>query len=536
MPIAFSRGALSHITQIQCRGPELLFWGTALIASLRMPALPTSLPRICVALGFPDSEQLMRSAEKEYKDGNTFLEFRLDYLGDASAGVDLIRAFRDRYSDAQVLATCRHKQSLGRFSGSLQRQLEILQAAGNAGAVAVDLELESAERAGAIAAKLREHSALIVSYHSFQNTPAPAGVLRRLQRIPADAYKLVTTACKPNDNLRLSDFVKAYRGVPLIAFAMSETGLATRILGPAFGCAFTYAAPSDDAGTAPGQVPAKLMRSLYRTDKLSQHTHIYGVIADPVAHSKSPIIHNRAFQAKRIDAVYLPFLVAPSHLSDWMKLAAKLPVCGFSVTIPHKQKMIRHIEIVEPLAKRIGAVNTVWRKAGKWRGTNTDVEGFMKPLQRHIRPANSSILIAGYGGAARAAAIALADAGARITITGRSTTRAQDLARILKAAVVSLKQAQTQSYDALIHATPVGMLPRPEETLFPDRVPASLVLDMVYNPHETLLLKQAKEQGSTVIYGAEMLLEQAACQFEIWTGESAPRVVMQSALEQALSG
>jgi 3-dehydroquinate dehydratase / shikimate dehydrogenase len=310
----------------------------------------------------------------------------------------------------------------------------------------------------------------------------------------------------------------------------------TRVLGPAFGCAFTYAAPSCNAGTAPGQIAAKWMRSLYHCEKLSRQTRVYGVIADPVAHSKSPVIHNRAFQARRIDAVYLPFLVAAQHLGDWMKLASSLPVCGFSVTIPHKQKIVRYLNVIEPLAKRIGAVNTVWRKGGKWRGTNTDANGVLKPLSRHLRPAHSSILIAGYGGAARAAAIALADAGAQITITGRNVHRAHELARIVKAEVLSLKQAQTRGYDALIHATPVGMWPQAEESLFPNRVPADVVFDMVYNPHETLLLRQAKQEGCTVIYGAEMLLEQAACQFEIWTGDSAPRAVMQSALEQATQG
>ena len=501
----------------------------------RMPPLPSSLPRICVALGFPEASQLMRAAESEYKDGSNFLELRLDYLRDPSAGVELLRKFRSRYSDVHILATCRHKQNNGHYAGSLQTQLEILESAAKQGAVAVDLEIESAEKLPAAGTNsMREHAALIVSYHSFHNTPAPASVLRRLQRVPADAYKLVTTARKPSDNLRLTEFVKGHRGTPLISFAMSELGLPTRVLAPAFGCAFTYASPCQGAGTAPGQVAAKLMRSLYHSDKLTRQTSVYGVIADPVAHSKSPVIHNRAFQARRVDAVYLPFLVPQPCLGEWMKLAMKLPVCGFSVTIPHKQKIIRHLDVVEPLAKRIGAVNTVWRKAGKWRGTNTDADGVLRPLSRHMRPARSSILIAGYGGAARAAAIALADAGAQITITGRNMKRAQELARVVKADVVSLKQAQTHEYDALVHATPVGMFPKPNESLFPQRVPAEIVLDMVYNPHETLLLKQAKEQGSTVVYGAEMLLEQAACQFEIWTGDSAPRAVMRSALEQAM--
>lgn len=499
-----------------------------------MRSFPNSLPRVCVALGLRTPTQLLRAAEAEYKDGNTFLEFRLDYLPDPASGVDLIRNFRRRYSDAQILATCRRKENHGHFPGALQTQIDILHAAAKAGAVAVDLEIESAEKLKTAAITLREAAALVLSYHSFRNTPAPAAILRRLQRIPADAYKLVTTANKPADVLSLADFLKKHRGAPLICFAMSEAGLPTRVLSLALGCPFTYAAPCSCAGTAPGQVTAKLLRSLYHCDKLTSHTHVYGVIADPVGHSKSPAIHNRAFQARRINAVYLPFLITAPQLGEWMKLAAVLPVLGFSVTIPHKQKISRYLDVVDPLAKRVGAVNTVWRRAGKWRGTNTDVDGVLKPLSRHMRPSRSSVLIAGYGGAARAAAIALADAGAQITLTGRSATRAQQLARVVKADVVSLKQAQTQKYDVLIHSTPVGMAPNPEASLFANRVPAEIVFDMVYNPHETLLLKQAKDQGCTVIYGAEMLLEQAASQFEIWTGESAPRTAMRNALEQAL--
>lgn len=501
-----------------------------------MPALPRSLPRICVALGLPSASLLGRAAEREYKDGNTFLEFRLDYLNDPAAGAETIRAFHKRYPDSHVLATCRHKHNKGRFSGSVSDQVDHLEKAAAAGASAIDLEIESAETAKAAGAALRALAPLVISYHNFENTPALDVVLRRLQRIAADAYKIACTPRKPSDNLRILDFArKRSSGCPLVAFGMSELGTATRVLTPGLGCAFTYAAPLDGTGTAPGQLSARDLHSLYRCEKLNRQTRVYGVIADPVAHSKSPLLHNRAFQARRVDAVYLPFLIAPAHLGDWMKLASALPVAGFSVTIPHKQRVVRYLDVVEPLAKRIGAVNTVWRRAGKWRGANTDAEGVLKPLSKHLRLAHGRILIAGYGGGARAAAIALRDAGAKITITGRNAKRAQELARVVDAEVVSLKEAQASEYDVLLHATPVGMYPRSDECLFSDHIPAEIVFDMVYNPRETVLLKRAKQQGCTIVHGSEMLLEQAARQFEIWTGESAPRGVMQSALDQHAS-
>jgi len=406
-----------------------------------MPSLPRSLPRICVALGLSTASSLGRAAEQEYKDGSNFLEFRLDYLTDPSGAPELIRSFRKRYPDSMILATCRHKQNKGRFSGTTAEQISHLRSAAKAGAMAIDLEIESAEQAKSAVKELRDAAPLIVSYHNFANTPPLPPVLRRLRRIPAEAYKIATTALKPSDNLRLLMFAREMSDEQLIVFGMSEIGSMTRVLSLGSGCRFTYAAPFEIAGTAPGQIGAKEMRLLYRCEKLNRQSRVYGVIADPVAHSKSPLIHNRAFQARRVDAVYLPFLISPAQLSDWMKFASTLPVAGFSVTIPHKQRIMRYLDFVDPLAKRIGAVNTVWKRGGKWRGTNTDAEGIIKPLSRHLRLAHASVLIAGYGGGARAAAIALKDAGANITVTGRNMKEAQALARIVNAETTTLKES-----------------------------------------------------------------------------------------------
>ncbi len=497
-----------------------------------MPALPKSLPRICVALGFPSAAQLAQAAEREYKDGNAFLEFRLDSLPEPMAGAEIISALKKSYPDAYVLATCRRHEQRGGFRGSMERQIAILAQAARAGATAIDLEIESAECAKPAIHVLRRSAPVIISYHNFQSTPALSPIGRRLKSVPADAYKIAVTARKPTDNARLMHFVKENAGTPIIALAMAEPGAVSRALAVSWGSLFTYAAPNCGAGTAAGQFPAQRMRSLYRSDKLARRSRVYGVVADPVAHSRSPEIHNRAFQARRIDAVYLPFRVPQPLFGDWMKLALDLPVAGFSVTIPHKQRILRYLDKVDPLARRIGAVNTVWRKAGKWRGTNTDAEGVLKPLGRHLRAARSSVLIAGYGGAARAAAITLADAGAKVAVTGRNLKNAQALARAAGAEALSLHEAEQRHYDVLIHATSVGMAPHSEACLFADEIPAEIVFDMVYNPRETLLLRRAKQQGRTVVYGSEMFLEQAAAQFEIWTGESAPRSAMKAALEQ----
>jgi len=246
-------------------------------------------------------------------------------------------------------------------------------------------------------------------------------------------------------------------------------------------------------------------------------------------------VHNRAFQARRLDAVYLPLLVNPGRLKDFFVLAQELPLAGFSVTIPHKQKILRYLDVVDPIARRIGAVNTVWKKQGKWRGTNTDAAGVTGPLEKRLRLAKSTILVVGNGGAARSAAFALADAGAKIAITGRNLDRVRALATQCGAEALSRDQAESRKYDAVVHATSLGMMPNVDKCFFPGKIPSGLVFDMVYNPLETALIKRARDLKAEVILGLEMFLEQASRQFEIFTEEKAPRAVMEKAAAEALA-
>lgn len=498
-----------------------------------MPPL-ACLPHLCIALGFTNPEKLLEHARREVEGGENFLEFRLDYLERPGQGIAAIQCFLKGHPDCSILATCRRHQNRGKFNGSVEEEIQLLDAAVRAGAKAVDVEIESAEVAGAKLEIFHGRAHVILSYHNFEGTPAMDVVLGRMTRIPADAYKLVTTARKPSDNHRVLSIARAHARTPLIVLAMGEIGFPSRVLALVFGSRYTYAAPSSAGGTAGGQVCARQLRQLYHIEKLSRSSKVYGVIADPVRHSISPAVHNRAFQARRIDAVYLPFLVQSSHLKDFMTLAEKLPVSGFSVTIPHKQKIMRYLDVVDSLARRIGAVNTVWRKAGRWRGTNTDAEGVRIPLERHVRLARSSILVVGNGGAARSAAFALVDAGAKLSIVGRNPDRVRALAKACGGEPLMRDQPDSRRFDALVHATPLGMFPDVDECFFAERIPADVVFDMVYNPLETVLIRRAREQGKLVIPGIQMFNEQAARQFEIWTGEAAPRPAMEKAALEAL--
>ncbi len=497
--------------------------------------MPISLPRICIALGFPSVESLVEHARHEVDAGETFLEFRLDYLREPAQGAAAIRPFLADHPECVIVATCRRHQNRGRFNGSVEEEIAILSAAVDHGARAVDLEIESAEAARPQLEGIRGRALLVLSYHNFEGTPAVETVYRRMARIPADAYKIVTTARKPSDTQRVLSLARSHPRTPMVMLAMGETGFASRVLSPIYGGLYTYAAPAAAEGTAAGQVCARQLRHLYRVEKLARTAKVYAVIADPIGHSISPAVHNRAFQARRVDAVYVPFLVSPIHLRDYMVMAAKLPIAGFSVTIPHKQRIIRYLDSLDPLARRIGAVNTVWRKAGRWRGTNTDADAVRIPLERHLRLGRASILIAGNGGAARGAALALSDAGATLAITGRNPDRVRALAKACGAEPITREQAKRRHFDAVVHATPLGMHPNTAECFFEGEIPADIVFDLVYNPIETTLLRRAREQKKVAIPGTEMFLEQAVRQFEIWTGETAPRAVMERAMMEALA-
>jgi len=493
-----------------------------------------ALPRICIALGLPDNPKLLEHANREADAGETFLEFRLDFLDKPEKGPDAIREFLANHPECIVLATVRRHQNHGRFNGSIEEQLKILDESVEAGARAVDVEIESAEQCAEKLHQFHGRAETIVSYHNFEATPPLEPVLKRMMRVSAEAYKLVATPRKPSDYGRILALPKAHPRVPLVVLAMGELGFPSRVLSPLCGGLYTYAAPNATQGTAAGQVSARLLRHLYRVDKASKSAKLYGVIADPVRHSISPAVHNRAFQSRRYDAVYLPFLVTPGQLRDFFAMAEKLPITGLSVTIPHKQKIIRYLDAVDPLARRIGAVNTIWRKAGKWRGANTDVAGVIGPLSRQMRLARSSVLIIGNGGAARGAACALSDAGAKVALVGRNPDRVRALAKVCGAEPLSREQSLARHFDAIVHATPLGMFPHVNECYFNGVIPGEVVFDMVYNPIETTLLRHAKEQGKAVIPGLEMFVEQAVKQFEIWTGESAPRAVMERAAHEAL--
>ncbi len=495
-----------------------------------------SIPRLCVALGCSTPEEMERLAVAGLERDQRFFELRLDMLDKPGEGIEAIRRLSDWRPRPTLLATCRRVEAQGRFEGTIEEQAVVLNAAAAAGAQLVDVEIETAEPAPWLSEALGKTTRVVLSFHDFQGCPDLEAALARLRKIPADIYKLAVTATRPSDNARLTALLDAHPNTPMAVMAMGEAGMPSRVLAVAHGGRFAFASPDGAAGTAPGQITASALRDLYQLPRRGRQTKVYGVIADPVAHSLSPRMHNRAFRRKRIDACYFGFRVVPEQLADFFDLAEKLQIQGFSVTIPHKQAVIEHLDGLDPLAERIGAVNTVYRKDGKLWGTNTDVLGVVKPLEKRLKLEGARVLVAGTGGAARAAVFGLADRGADVVVAGRNPANAKALAKAAGVSSTTWDSLARATFDALVQTTPVGMSPNVADTLFPERIPAEIVFDMVYNPLQTTLLRQAAAQGKQTIEGLEMFIEQASAQFELWTGVKAPQTTMRNAVLEVLQG
>ena len=408
----------------------------------------------------------------------------------------------------------------------------------NRGRLRGGLEIESAENAvGRAWTRLRGQGELILSYHNYDGTPSPEAVLRRMLRIPADGYKIVTTARKPSDNYRVLALTKSHPRTPLIVLAMGETGFPTRVLSTAWGGLFTYAAPNASEGTACGQVSARLLRALYRAEKFSHAAKIYGVIADPVRHSISPAVHNRAFQAHRLDAVYLPFLVQPDAVEGFLPAGRKTAGGRLQRHHPTQAKNIA-------LSGRSGSPGAPDRR-GQYRLAESRTNGAARTRTPPPSPSHSPASCGfrnrpflWWATEARRAARPMRwwSSGANVSIVGRNPDRVRALAQACGAEPLLREQspvAQVRRAGARHAAGHVSA----SWTAASSRtaIPAELVFDMVYNPLETALLKRAKAQGLTVITGLQMFLEQAARQYEIWTGASAPRTVMEKAAMEALA-
>ncbi|MGA7899255.1 MAG: shikimate dehydrogenase [Nitrososphaeraceae archaeon] len=266
----------------------------------------------------------------------------------------------------------------------------------------------------------------------------------------------------------------------------------------------------------------------------------YCIIGDPIEHSLSPAMHNAAFNFLKLKSTYIAYRVAYSELAASICSLKEVRLAGFNVTIPHKTRILKYIDVLDRVASKAGAVNTVQNVDGVLYGYNTDVGGFLRPLaKRGINLNGLNVLLLGAGGAARAVVVALSSKteNLKISIANRNRDRAKELAKIgntlgANCESFSLQDVQLLSYraDMIVNTLPLGMY-NEKSIIDVQYIPSdSIVYDVVYRPVLTDLLKNAKQAGATLVYGYEMLLEQGAESFQIWTGIPAPLEVMRKSL------
>ncbi len=317
---------------------------------------------------------------------------------------------------------------------------------------------------------------------------------------------------------------------PRVVLGMGDVGFPTRVLAGRLGSAWCYASPTNEA-VAPGQVTPETLEETYRFRSVTPATAVYGVIGNPVLHSRSPMIHNRGFDAAGIDAVYVPFQVP--DLDGFWPAADALHIRGLSVTVPHKTSVIGPLVDPDEEVKAIGACNTLVRSAGsgRWTGTNTDEEGFLEPLRAALGgriPTGLRATVIGAGGASRSVVRGLRRCGAQVLVLNRTREKAAALARAFESAFAGLDaeglRAAEDHSDLIVQTTSAGMTPHEEE----DPAPGlqfdghELVYELVYAPRETTFLRRALRAGCRLVHGRQMLLAQAALQFRLFTGASYP--------------
>ncbi|MBK7874799.1 MAG: type I 3-dehydroquinate dehydratase [Planctomycetes bacterium] len=543
---------------------------------------------IVVSILERSADALLRAAERAAPDADA-LELRLDALD--AAAVEAL-APRLRALGKPVIAAVHGAEGFGTFAGPLEARFELLRAAAHAGAAFVDVDARFAAAFGPAPAGARR----IVSHHEKEGTPPElAALFDRVERAAAsgDVVKVVTHAACAEDGLRVLSELRARvardAGRERTAFCSGERGAFTRVLAPLAGARFTYAAPADGARTAPGQLDARALRAALASARTLRPpvavwagsalaaTRWFAVLGRPVAHSWSPRLHGAVFRALARDAVYVA--CEPDDVAHFLALARELPFEGFSITAPFKTDALRAASEVAEDAAALGAANTIVRTESGWRASNTDAPAVRAALasacfsaskgtQSSIRaggPVSASgteahgaalgttsargaplgttslhgarALVVGAGGAARAAVWALVGAGAEVAVHARRGAEADTLASAFGARSLTADAVVRERFDVLVHATPAGSRASADACAVPVEwlSPGMRVLDAVYRPAETELLRRARARGCVAVPGTTWFALQARLQAALFVGRVGAERVDAKALEAALA-
>ncbi|HPU05939.1 MAG TPA: shikimate dehydrogenase [Thermogutta sp.] len=490
---------------------------------------------ICVTIARGRHRHVIAEHRHLAEHGAKLVEIRLDYI---NGPVNVKRLLAER--PCPVIMTCRRERDGGRFNGAEQQRQLILRTAIAEGVDYIDLEEDIAAEIPRFGQTKR-----IISYHNFRETPADLQALHeRMSQLDPDIIKIATLANHPQDNLRMFRLVAQSR-IPTVGICMGDMGIPSRILAGKFGSPFTYAAFHSDRAIAPGQLSFEEMTQVYRYEDIRHDTEVFAVIADPVGHSLSPIIHNAAFQKFGMNKVYIPIRVPREDLYEFIDQAPQWGIKGLSVTIPHKEAILAKLTKADSIVRGIGAANTVIFEGKERLGFNTDCRAAIEAIEVALGTPvggrspihGKQALVLGAGGAGKAVAFGLIRAGATVTLTDGDAEKARLLAEKLDCAYVPWDDRHSVACDILANCTPVGMHPNVDESPFDAKYLRShmLVFDAVYNPENTLLIKDARARNCKVVTGVEMFVRQACMQFKLFTGRDGPADLMREVLKRATS-
>lgn len=492
---------------------------------------------ICVTIGRGRHSSLAEEWKAAAAAGAKLVELRVDCL---RREPDLKRILAER--PTPLIFTLRRGADGGLFRGGEDKRQQLLREAIALGVDYVDLEMD-------IATKIRRYGKTkrIVSYHNLKGTPAEIpDIAEQCDEMDADVVKIATQASSLADAVRVLD-LGTRAAVPTITIAMGEVGVFTRILGAKFAAPFTYAGFNPERTFAPGMLNFRTLDRDYFYDQIDKETEVFAVVGDPIEQTLSPAIHNAAFRHLGMNKVLVPFLVPSGTIGTALKELAWLNIKGWSVTIPHKEDLVRLLDAKDGAVERTSSCNTlVIGSDGKKTGHNTDYRAAMDVLEEGMggRTADGNsplldkqVLILGAGGVARSIAFGLARRGASVTITNRHDERANNLAEEVGCRTVNWGQRASTLAEVIVNCTPVGMHPDLNDSPVPPAAfsrPGMVAFDTIYHPENTMFLKLAKERGATVINGVDMFIRQAAEQFKLYTGQDAPVAVMREALKRRL--
>ena len=500
--------------------------------------------KICVSVCAETADELIEQI-KRAEDLADVIEIRFDCLRKTESTniYNAVKKSKRNYR-GKILATFRPVEQGGKSKLSLSERIEFWRYSGLSESstdwadIELDLQLDSLGE--------QPFEKVIRSFHDFSDSSTNISEIFDNFSAKSDYVKIAVQADDITDTIAVWKLLEKAKSEnkQIIPIAMGEAGKWTRILGLAHGAFMTYAALDAGRETAPGQVSARDLIEVYRAKELNEETEVYGILGSNTSVSMSPYMHNAAFKFHNLNAVFVPLQV--NDLEGFMRRMVKpetreveLNFKGFSVTIPHKQTIIKHLNFIDETASKIGAVNTVKIVDGKLHGYNTDAKGFIEPLLNSYGDIqNAKVAVLGAGGAARACVYALVNKGANVTVFARDTQKAQNISEDFQVELNLLSNNDFNEFDILVNTTPLGMKGKAE-----DETPAvgkqfenvKLVYDLVYNPFQTLLLKEADRFHVPKIGGLAMLIAQAMEQQKIWTGLDAPMREMSRAVLERLS-